>query len=213
MGHPGSGGSFDPVLHELQRGACVNLPTFADAPSGRWSELAARAARNDKPAILMTAVVTGALSDPREIRLGLEDAWTTCEWPGRAADYELWLNMFELALEEGHYLAETELRSHEDLPESVTVYRAAAEGHELGLSWTTSFERAHWFATRLGAIAGGQHRIHELEVPREQVLAHFHATRGEHEFVIDTTPMLLEDLREVLPEEWEYLLEQAASES
>jgi len=38
------------------------------------------------------------------------------------------------------------------------------------------------------------------------VLAHFHETRGEHEFVIDTTPVLLEELREVRPEEWEYLL-------
>jgi len=184
------------------------LPSGADAPTGRWSELAARAARNDKPAILMTAVVSGALSDPREIRKGLEDVWTTCEWPGRAADYELWLSMFDLALEDGHYLAETELRSHLDLPESLNVYRAAANGHELGLSWTTSFERAHWFATRLGAIAGGTHRIYELEAPRDLVLAHFHATREEHEFVLDTSAVLFEDLHEVLPETWEYLLEQ-----
>lgn len=196
------------MLHDLDRGARLNLPVLPDAPAGRWSELAARAAKNDKPAILLTAVVSGVLSEPREIGRGLQDAWTTCEWPGRAAHYEVWLSVFELAVEPGHYLAETELRSHEDLPKMLTVYRASAAGHELGLSWTTSFERAHWFATRLGAIAGGRHRIHELDVPREQVLAHFHATRGEHEFVIDTSGVLQDDLREVLPEEWEYLLEQ-----
>lgn len=55
-------------------------------PSMKWADLSARAGRNDLPAILLTALAMGALSDPQEIRVGLEQAWTTCEWPGRAAD-------------------------------------------------------------------------------------------------------------------------------
>lgn len=150
-----------------------------------WSELSARIGRNDKPGALLSAVVSGALSE-RELRRGLEDTWTTCEWPGRAADHEVWLYMFELAgVNEDHYLHEAQLRDRAKLPDSVALYRAAAEGHQTGLSWTTSFERAHWFATRLGAIAGRPHEIYETTAPRESILATFHQTRGEHEYVID----------------------------
>ncbi|UNX53601.1 hypothetical protein MF406_11435 [Georgenia sp. TF02-10] len=157
---------------------------------------------------MLTAIAMGAMTDPQEIRIGLEDAWTTAEWPGRAADYDVWLMAFDVALVEGHYLHEHELREHSALPETLRVYRAATEGHELGLSWTTSFERAHWFATRIGAIGGRPHRIMELDAPREWVLAHFNDGRGESEYVVDTTRMSEGGLREVIPEEWEYLLAQ-----
>lgn len=114
--------------------------------------------------------------------------------------------VFELAGTDEHYLRETALRPRSELPETLTLYRAATEGHELGLSWTTSFERAHWFATRIGAIAGGHHRIFGVEAPRDWVLANFHETRGESEFVLDTSPLTMDNLEEILPEEWEYLL-------
>lgn len=91
------------------------------------------------------------------------------------------------------------------------MYRAAAEGYQTGLSWTTSFERAHWFATRLGALAGHHHRIYETDAPREAVLATFHETRGEHEYVIDTGRIDPVIPTEVEPAQWEYLLE-ASSE-
>lgn len=67
------------------------------------------------------------------------------------------------------------------LPETLLQYRAAAEGHQAGLSWTTNFERAHWFATRLGALGGREHQVYAVDTPREAVLASFHATRREHE--------------------------------
>ncbi len=173
----------------------------------RWEDLAARAGRNDKPAILLTAIAAGVLTDPQQIRIGLEDTWTTCEWPGRAADYEVWLYAFEHASTDGHYLEEQELRDRTTLPQTLTVYRAAAEGHELGLSWTTSFDKAYWFATRVGALAGHRHKIFELDAPRDWVLAHYHETRGESEYVIDTNGLSLEDLAEVTPDEWPYRLE------
>jgi len=175
-------------------------------PSMKWADLSARAGRNDLPAILLTALAMGALSDPQEIRVGLEQAWTTCEWPGRAADYDVWLYAFGEAGADGHYLEETELRSHTALPERLTIYRAATEGHELGLSWTTSFERAHWFATRVGAISGHRSKIYEIDAPRDLVLARYNDTRNENEYVIDTSDLGLDDLYEVTPDEWEYRL-------
>ncbi|GAA3850366.1 hypothetical protein I6I57_14020 [Brevibacterium casei] len=170
------------------------------------AELSARTGRADKPALLVHAVGTGVLSEPGELRIALEDTWTGTEWPGLAATRELWVMLFEEALESGMYLDETELRPLQALPETLQVYRAAAAGHEEGMSWTTSFERAHWFAIRLGAIARRPHRIFEMDAPRQMVLASFHASRDEHEYVLDTSRAAPGLRREVLPEEWEYLL-------
>lgn len=176
-------------------------------PLMRWEDLSARAGRNDKPAILLTAIAMDVLTDPQQIRIGLEDAWTTCEWPGRAADYDVWRYAFDVAGADGKYLHEHELRDLSSLPETLPLYRAATEGHELGLSWTTSFERAHWFATRIGAVSGHPHQIFEIDAPRELVMAYYHETRGESEYVIDTSGLMDDDLRVVEPAEWEYLLE------
>lgn len=190
-----------------QLGSGMSDPELSGAGSSlRWEQISARAGRNDKPALLVTAVGSGLLSDPREMRIALEDTWTTCEWPGRAAEYDLWRTLFDMVLEDGTYLDETELSPIEKLPETLPLYRAAAPGHEHGLSWTTSFDRAHWFATRLGAIAGMPHRIYEIDAPREWVLASFDQTRNEREYLIDLTRAEDPQLHEVLPEEWEYRL-------
>lgn len=179
----------------------------------RWEDLSARAGRNDKPAILLRAIAMDVLTDPHQIRIGLEDAWTTCEWPGRAADYDVWRYAFDVAGADGKYLHEHELRDRSSLPETLPLYRAATEGHELGLSWTTSFERAHWFATRIGAVSGRPHQIFEIDAPRDLVMAYFHETRGESEYVIDTSGLLDDDLRVVEPAKWEYLLERGDAEA
>lgn len=173
-----------------------------------WAELSSRVARADKPRVLVAAVSAGALSDV-EFRVGLEDAWTTCEWPGRAADRGVWVEPFQMAgVDDDRYLHETTLTDRASLPEQLRVYRAAAEGHEDGLSWTTSFERADWFATRLGALSGRGHRIFEVDVPRTAVLASFDKTRGESEFIVDLEWAPGIGRREVEPAKWEYLLEQ-----
>lgn len=173
-----------------------------------WAELSSRVARADKPRVLVAAVSVGALSDV-EFRVGLEDAWTTCEWPGRAAERGVWVELFEMAgVDDDCYLHETMLTDRSTLPDELRVYRAAAEGHEVGLSWTTSFERAHWFATRLGALSGRRHRIFETDVPSAAVLASFDETRGESEFIVDLERVPGIARREVEPAEWEYLLEQ-----
>lgn len=189
------GREFGPSAHELfddHASRMLDIGSVAHRLSSRhrvgvgWSELSARIGRNDKPGVLFSAVASGILSEG-ELRRGLEDTWTTCEWPGRAAEHKVWRYLFELAgVDDDHYLHETELHDRAELRDSVRLYRAATEGHQTGLSWTTSFERAHWFATRLGAIAGRPHEVYETTAPYESVLATFHETRGEHEYVIDT---------------------------
>lgn len=140
-----------------------------DLPEGlesrAWAELSARIGRADKPALLVHAIGTGVLSEPGELRNALEDTWTGTEWPGLAAARELWLMLFEEALEPRMYLDETDLCPVQTLLETLQSYGAAAAGNEEGMSWTTSFERAHWFATRLGAIARRPHRIFEMDAP------------------------------------------------
>lgn len=114
-------------------GALVRRLGDRHSPRVVWVDLSARIGRNDKPGVLFSAVVTGALSE-RELRRGLEDTWTTCEWPGRAADHEVWVQLFELAcVDEEYYLHETELRDRALLPDTVHLYRAAAEGYQTGL--------------------------------------------------------------------------------
>ncbi|WHS34388.1 hypothetical protein [Auritidibacter ignavus] len=73
------------------------------------------------------------LPDPRELRIVLEDTWTGTEWPSRAATRELWLAIFEMVLEDGAYLEETELRPVQALSETLPVYRTAV-GHADGKS-------------------------------------------------------------------------------
>lgn len=132
----------DHVSQFLEGASFVNRLGSPHTPRVDWAALSARIGRNDKPGVLFSAVVSGALTEA-ELRKGLEDTWTTCEWPGRAADHEVWLYMFELAgVDDDHYLHEIELRDRARLPETLRVYRAAAEGHQTGLSWATSFERA-----------------------------------------------------------------------
>lgn len=177
-------------------------PTVLGPPCS-WADISGRAGRADKPELLVTAVGQGLLSGPGELRVALEDTWTSNEWPGRAATNDLWLILFQTALEPGTYLDETELRPLEALPERLHVYRAAAPGFEDGLSWTSEFEHAHWFATRLDSLSGRGHRIFEMDAPRESLLASFNRSRGENEYVIDTTIAPPEIRTEIHPEDWE----------
>lgn len=141
-----------------------------------WAEISTRVGRNDLPALLVNTAGMGLLSDPVELRIGLENTWTTCEWPGLAADRDLWVTLFDMAREPGTFLDETEARRSRSCPRRC-AHRAAAPGHEEGLSWTAKLERAASVRRLLGGAAGGEHRIFEMDVPREVVLASFRRTR------------------------------------
>lgn len=174
-----------------------------------WAKVSARLGRNDFPAALVHAVIDGRLTDPAEIRIGFEAAWTMCEWPGMVMEREIWLAL----LERGHidlremYMHETLPRLAEYLPEEMVLYRGANEQNMLGLSWTTSFERAHWFATRMGAFAPGAHHVYKLTATRDIIVAHFNESRSsEEEWLVDTTNLWEDDIEVIPPSQYEALL-------
>ena len=45
-----------------------------------------------------------------------------------------------------------------------------------------------------------------MDAPRDWLLASFHDTRGESEYIVDTTENAGDAMREVLPEQWQSLL-------
>lgn len=75
------GREFGPSAHELfedHASRLLDARNVAHRLSSQhrvgvgWSELSARIGRNDKPGVLLSAVVSGVLSE-RELRGGLED--------------------------------------------------------------------------------------------------------------------------------------------
>lgn len=147
-----------------------------------WREVSARLGRNDLPHALIYAVlVHHTLTDPDEIATGLAAAWVMCEWPMQAADADVWLNVWSEVVDADEYLTDDGRAPRADLPETLTVYRAAAAGHERGMSWTTDLAQARWFATRFGQ---DDHTVYVETLPRDAVLAVFNR-RGEHEVVVD----------------------------
>lgn len=174
-----------------------------------WNELSARAGRNDFPTILFYGLLNMQLTETKEIALGIERAWTSAEWPGicfgpAEMSRQAWHTIFMRALDNGEFLDETTPADITTLPETLTLYRGAPAEHKFGMSWTSSFDRAHWFATRMNALYGGH--IYRVEIPRELVLAKFHEARGESEYVLDTTEFLEDDIDEVPETEYENLL-------
>ena len=77
-----------------------------------------------------------------------------------------------------------ELCFYEELPDTIELYRGVShEGTELGISWTTEYETAKWFAER---FATDEHkaRIYKVVANKENCLCYF-GNRGEHEIILD----------------------------
>jgi predicted ABC-type ATPase/DNA-directed RNA polymerase specialized sigma24 family protein/8-oxo-dGTP pyrophosphatase MutT (NUDIX family)/curved DNA-binding protein CbpA len=78
-----------------------------------------------------------------------------------------------------------ELQDFNNLPDEITVYRGHIKGkNKDGLSWTTSEEKARWFANRL-ASGKDVPEVAEGTVKKSDVIAHF-TRRGESEIVVSS---------------------------
>lgn len=124
----------------------------------------------------------------------LSDIWTDTEnyWQNAAE----WQEFFSSARPWRKYLMTTEERNHlRSLPNPVTVYRGfSVDEAEKGLSWTTSLNKAYWFAQRL-TKDGEVPRIATMTVDKDQIIA-YKNERGEDEVII-----LPESLGEISIEE------------
>lgn len=121
--------------------------------------------------------------------------WTVIEWPGQDAPHH-WRRLFERA---GFHCDEHEDGGECDLhpdgqpgTEPVEVFRGSFASHKRNLSWTTSRERAEWFAGR-GDMAGKgrKMRVYRTVVPADRIYAH-HTGRGEDEIVADVRGLKIE---------------------
>jgi hypothetical protein len=136
--------------------------------------------RNELPWALETAVSRKQLTDLDEIARGIEDAWTSAEFPMTWMHKREWKYLYNLV-----GFLEDDRRAERPV-EPVTVYRGATRGLRLRWSWTDDLDQAEWFANRLRST-GNDARIWTMKVPPQQVLAHFTKSRGENEWVIDPT--------------------------
>jgi hypothetical protein len=143
--------------------------------------------RNALPEILCRAYYDGLFDDhPDALAVGLEDAWTSAEYPEQMLAPDDWVDMFA---ETGRFLRNG---IWTDFPDRVPVlYRAATLGTAGGMSWTDDLETARHFR-RINQARGREARIYRLDDPEAATgpaLAHFHDPghgRGEHEWVLNT---------------------------
>lgn len=87
--------------------------------SKTWHEVSARAGRNDMPYLLATNFED---MEREEMAKGLEDAWTSAEWPVGSLTAEVWVYLFNMVLEGDECLL------HE---ECSAVLAALVEHHDL----------------------------------------------------------------------------------
>jgi hypothetical protein len=83
-----------------------------------------------------------------------------------------------------HYLMDqVEYDAWQQLPDVVELYRGISHGTEDGISWTTEFATAKWFAER---FATDEHkaRIYKVIANKKDCLCYF-ASRGEYEIILD----------------------------
>jgi hypothetical protein len=118
------------------------------------------------------------LEDSEYWRL-LGQIWTDTEngW----ANLDDWKELLGSDRAKRNYLMDwDEQMAHESLADTVTVYRGCQKGlNENGISWTFKYEKAQWFATRLGK----EGIVLEKQVPKRDIIAVF-TGRNEFEAVI-----------------------------
>lgn len=160
-----------------------------------WDQLSARAGRNDMPGILAVAILKNQLSR-KELAKGIAETWIMAEWPVQAMDTNVWAYVFTQVCDEGYFLTDDgEVKSHDELPEVMTLYRGCLPEFKEGMSWTTNKEEAIWFAHRLDHHENIGH-LYTITVPCDIVFAKFDG-RGEGEIVIEVSQLGEDDIEEM----------------
>jgi hypothetical protein len=113
----------------------------------------------------------------------LGEVWTDIEapWPNRDIFLDLFRNdrpKRERMMKKGEH------KAFAKLPKTITVYRGFIGRRGRGLSWTTSREKAIWFAKRFAEVNEGTSQVMTGVVNKSDVLAFF-TRRKESEIVVD----------------------------
>ena len=168
-----------------------------------WFQISGRAGRNDYPYLLVNAVLMDqTLTDEDEIAEAIESAWTAAEYPENAVSQTVWQVLFGVT-----GFIDGGVRADNPVTGTITLYRGAIDKRKAGMSWTTSVEKAQWFAGRfmgldrqprgLSAFHGTKKdavgRVWQITVNADAILAHFNG-RGEDEWVLAMDDELAESI-------------------
>jgi hypothetical protein len=80
-------------------------------------------------------------------------------------------------------MTKADLKVFNALPSHIEVFRGSCKRDPYPFSWTTSREKAEWFAKRQMSIRNQTGVVHEMIVQKEQVLAYI-GGRNENEIVV-----------------------------
>lgn len=115
----------------------------------------------------------------------LAHAWVTNENPNGDVNVSLktivkWFKSCNKTI----LMDEQEYKVYKDFPECLTVYRGVAiNRNPHGLSWTTDYSKAEWFAHRYDT-GSEEGYILKADISRSNILAYFDS-RGESEVVVN----------------------------
>ena len=137
--------------------------------------------RNELPAVLMHLWQEDAMT-PEELAKGLEDAWTSAEWPEVQEFSCDWADVFEFV----GFLENAKQAPSKQPTKPLTVYRGATAERAKGMSWTDNPAKALWFAKRfVTQTSSTETSVYELVVDPVDLYAHFTTGRGEDEWVLN----------------------------
>ena len=113
----------------------------------------------------------------------LSTAWIGEEFPSRDTNVSMkqLCNWFRNANKK-FLMSEKDLEIYNNFDDTVTIYRGVQAGNYKGMSWTTDYKTAKWFANRFK----GNGKVYKTEVSKSDILAYF-SCRNENEIVIDVT--------------------------
>jgi hypothetical protein len=111
----------------------------------------------------------------------LKNLWTATEFPHQHPIPKL-VGLFQRAQRQ-FLMDENEYKILSDLPHTVTVYRGLPDkkAKVRGLSWTTDFEKAKWFASRFN---GKDQKVMKAEIAKKYIFF-YNDDRSEHECVVN----------------------------
>lgn len=123
----------------------------------------------------------------------LRNIWISTEFPGQTKNEEL-IRIFGSA-DQKYLMTEEDYKALSEMPEEITIYRGCQDkkAKVKGMSWTTAFEKANWFATRWhkGSDAG---KVYTAQIKKSDVYMYC-TERGEEEVVVN--PNRLKGLKQV----------------
>jgi hypothetical protein len=196
-------GLFHPLVHDpmyseiknkltnrmyLQKTAAIQRAV----EEGKWSSYIFLHERPYRLDALEKVLYEHNVDDPETVWSLIGSVWVDSE--NIHQNFDTWCDiwMINVDLRPDYVMDDDERAAFAALPEMIDIFRGVSHKDALeGLSWTTSREKAEWFAHRASRIQGGRPILASAKVHKTDVLAHF---LGRNELEIVVMP---EDLMEL----------------